>query len=153
SASDRSASGEPKLKTSGLSLAHGVNSIKAQGELDKKWDMGVEIHFPELVKSVPDLKGKVIGNIQLSGPTKKPEVDLALNVDKVDWNNEATLESLSLNGSVVPLPLPEAQADLELKANNLTYQDQSVKSIDLTVSGGEKKHTVTLDVISDIVST
>ncbi|MFA0678328.1 translocation/assembly module TamB, partial [Vibrio sp. 10N.222.51.A6] len=40
SASDRSASGEPKLKTSGLSLAHGVNSIKAQGQLDKQWGMG-----------------------------------------------------------------------------------------------------------------
>ncbi|PMN30127.1 hypothetical protein BCT35_01835 [Vibrio lentus] len=153
SASDRSASGEPKLKTSGLSLAHGVNSIKALGDLDKQWDMGVEIFFPELAKSIPELKGRVIGSIQLSGPTKEPEVDLALNVDKVDWNNEATLESLSLNGSVVPLPLPEAQADLVLNAKNLTYQDQSVESIDLTVSGGEKKHTVTLDVISDIVST
>ncbi|WP_299687483.1 translocation/assembly module TamB domain-containing protein [uncultured Vibrio sp.] len=150
SASDRSATGEPQLKTSGLSLAHGVNSIEAQGELDKQWDMGVVIHFPELVKSIPQLKGAVMGNIQLSGPSKEPEVAIALNVDNIDWNNEATLESLSLNGSVVPLPKP--QADLVLKANNLTYQDQSVQSIDLTVNGGEKQHTVTLDVISDIVS-
>ena len=151
SASDRSASGEPKLKTSGLSLAHGDNSIKAQGQLDKQWDMSVAINLPQLAKSVPELKGTVIGDINLSGPFKEPDIDLSLNVDRVDWNNEATLESLSLRGSVTPLPAP--QADLVLKANNLTYQDQKVESIGLTVNGGEKKHTVTLDVISDIVST
>ncbi|MEZ9565005.1 translocation/assembly module TamB domain-containing protein [Vibrio artabrorum] len=150
SASDRNASGEPKLKTSGLRIAHGVNSITAQGQLDKQWNMGIAVHFPELAKSIPDLKGKVMGNIQLSGPTQEPEVNLALNVNQVDWKNEATLDSLSLNGSFVPLPHP--LADLELKAKHLTYQDQSVESIDLTVSGGEKQHTVALDVVSDIVS-
>ncbi|MFA0725099.1 hypothetical protein AB4574_28510, partial [Vibrio sp. 10N.222.49.E5] len=91
--------------------------------------------------------GTVIGDIGLSGPFKEPEVDIVLNVDRVDWNDEATLESLSLRGSVIPLPAP--QADLVLKANNLAYQEKKVDSIDLTVKGGEKQHTVTLDVVSD----
>ena len=151
SASDKTASGEPSVETSGLRLSHGVNAINVVGKLDKQWDMDVAIDFPELVKSVPDLRGTLVGDIALSGPMKEPNVDLGLNINSVKWKDEATLDSLALNGSVTPLPAP--QADIVLKANGISYQEQKVESVELKVDGGEKSHKLTLDVVSDIVST
>ena len=151
SASDKTASGEPSVETSGLRLSHGVNAINVVGKLDKQWNMDVAIDFPELVKSVPDLRGALVGDIALSGPMKEPNVDLGLNINSVKWKDEATLDSLALNGSVTPLPAP--QADIVLKANGISYQEQKVESVELKVDGGEKSHKLTLDVVSDIVST
>jgi len=151
SASDKTASGEPSVQTSGLRLSHGVNAINVIGKLDKQWDMNVALNFPKLSKSVPDLRGKLVGDIALSGPMKEPNVDLSLNINSVKWKAEATLNSLALNGSVTPLPAP--QADIVLKANGISYQDQKVESVELRVDGGEKEHELTLDVVSDIVST
>ena len=124
SASDKTASGEPSVETSGLRLSHGVNAINVVGKLDKQWNMDVAIDFPELVKSVPDLRGALVGDIALSGPMKEPNVDLGLNINSVKWKDEATLDSLALNGSVTPLPAP--QADIVLKANGISYQEQKV---------------------------
>ncbi len=70
-ASDRSASGELKLKTSGLSLAHGVNSIKALGEFDKAMGQQVPDLFPEIAKKYSRVERQMIGSIQLKVAQRK----------------------------------------------------------------------------------
>ncbi|MCA2429163.1 translocation/assembly module TamB domain-containing protein, partial [Vibrio chemaguriensis] len=58
---------------------------------------------------------------------------------------------ITLKGDVKPLPAPKA--NISLIANNITYDDIKVDSADLEVSGDEKLHQLTLDVVSDLVST
>ncbi|HAS6243419.1 autotransporter assembly complex protein TamB [Vibrio vulnificus] len=150
-ASDEQGNGEVYLDTERLTLSHGPNGLTAKGQLKKEWQMDVDIHFTDLAKSVPDLSGSVAGEVDLRGALKEPDIQLALQAQKIQWQQQASIEQLSLTGRVTPLPEP--QADVTLKVAALRYQEQLIDSILLSVSGGEKQHQLSLDVSSDLVST
>ncbi|MGR5247151.1 translocation/assembly module TamB domain-containing protein [Vibrio aestuarianus] len=150
-ASDPTGNGEFQVSTSGLTLAHGPNQITAKGVLDKNWRMGLSVDFPDLAKSVPDLAGKLIGDIQLGGDLKQPKIKLRLDADSLAWQKEATLQHVTLQGDVIPLPTP--QAKIRLQARQLEYQQHSVESLDLNFAGTQQQHTLSLDMVSDLLST
>lgn len=150
-ASDLTGKGEFQVSTSGLTLAHGPNQITAKGVLDKKWRMGLSVDFPDLAKSVPDLAGKLIGDIQLGGDLKQPKIKLRLDADSLAWQQEATLQHVTLQGDVIPLPTP--QAKVRLQARQLKYQQHSVESLALNIAGTQQQHTLNLEMVSDLLST
>ncbi|MDE1237566.1 translocation/assembly module TamB domain-containing protein [Vibrio aestuarianus] len=150
-ASDPTGNGEFQVSTSGLTLAHGPNQITAKGVLDKNWRMGLSVDFPDLAKSAPDLSGKLIGDIQLGGDLKQPKIKLRLDADSLAWQKEATLQHVTLHGDVIPLPMP--QGTLRLQARQLEYQQHSVESLNLNFSGTQQQHTLSLDMVSDLLST
>ncbi len=113
--------------------------------------MDVEVNFPDFAKSVPDLAGKMQGKVALRGSLKEPDINLDLALNQINWQQQANVETITLKGDVKPLPAPKA--NISLIANNITYDDIKVDSADLEVSGDEKLHQLTLDVVSDLVST
>ncbi|MFC5076426.1 translocation/assembly module TamB domain-containing protein [Vibrio thalassae] len=151
-ASDSFGKGKYKVKTEGLSVAHGPNQLSAKGTLDKDWNMDVSIDFPDLEKSVPDLTGLLKGSIGVKGAMLTPDISADLKVEKVKWKQEASLERLSLSGSATPLPIEKAQANITLKASGIKYQDQAVDRVDLALSGTQAQHTLSLELVSDILS-
>lgn len=151
-ASDKNGKGEDiQLTTQGLALSHGPNQLSAKGKIDKQILMDVEVNFPDFAKSVPDLAGKMQGKVSLRGSLKEPDINLDLALNQINWQQQANVETITLKGDVTPLPAPKA--NLSLIANNITYDDIKVDSADLEVSGDEKLHQLTLDVVSDLVST
>ncbi|MCF7481979.1 translocation/assembly module TamB [Vibrio sp. J1-1] len=151
-ASDNSGKAEDiQLITQGLVLAHGPNQLSAKGKIDKKILMDVDVNFPDFAKSVPDLSGNMNGKIAVRGSLKEPDINLDLAVNKANWQQLAKVETVRLKGDVSPLPVPKA--NVSLVANNITYDSVNIDSADLEVSGDEKLHQLTLDVVSDIVST
>ncbi|MGR4989652.1 translocation/assembly module TamB domain-containing protein [Vibrio rotiferianus] len=151
-ASDKNGKGEDiRLNTQGLALSHGPNSLRAKGQIDKQILMDVDVNFPDFAKSVPDLGGKMNGTVALRGSLKQPDINLDLALNQVDWQRQAQVETITLKGDVTPLPAPKA--DVSLIAKNITYDDIKIDSADLEVNGDEKLHQLTLDVVSDIVST
>ncbi|MDF4357676.1 translocation/assembly module TamB, partial [Vibrio parahaemolyticus] len=151
-ASDKNGKGEDiQLTTQGLALSHGPNQLSAKGKIDKQILMDVEVNFPDFAKSVPDLAGKMQGKVALRGSVKEPDINLDLALNQINWQQQANVETITLKGDVTPLPAPKA--NLSLIANNITYDDIKVDSADLEVSGDEKLHQLTLDVVSDLVST
>ncbi|TNY89831.1 hypothetical protein CGK61_05815, partial [Vibrio parahaemolyticus] len=151
-ASDKNGKGEDiQLTTQGLALSHGPNQLRAKGKIDKQILMDVEVNFPDFAKSVPDLAGKMQGKVALRGSLKEPDINLDLALNQINWQQQANVETITLKGDVTPLPAPKA--NLSLIANNITYDDIKVDSADLEVSGDEKLHQLTLDVVSDLVST
>uniref|UniRef100_UPI001E35B0A0 autotransporter assembly complex protein TamB n=1 Tax=Vibrio parahaemolyticus TaxID=670 RepID=UPI001E35B0A0 len=151
-ASDKNGKGEDiQLTTQGLALSHGPNQLSAKGKIDKQILMDVEVNFPDFAKSVPDLAGKMQGKVALRGSLKEPDINLDLALNQINWQQQVNVETITLKGDVTPLPAPKA--NLSLIANNITYDDIKVDSADLEVSGDEKLHQLTLDVVSDLVST
>ncbi len=143
-ASDIRGKGDVSLKTSGLSLAHGPNTLTVNGKLDKNWDIRARLAFPELSATVPGLKGAVDGNVSFTGAMKTPDIGLNLKAHKVDWDNQASLDSLSIQGQVTPLPT--ASGKLVVEAEHGAYQDSvTLKSLTLDVSGSEANHRLSLD--------
>ncbi|WP_050934082.1 translocation/assembly module TamB domain-containing protein, partial [Vibrio harveyi] len=150
-ASDKNGKGEDiQLNTQGLALSHGPNSLRAKGKIDKQILMDVDVNFPDFAKSVPDLAGKMNGTVALRGSLKQPDINLDLALNQLNWQQQAKVETITLKGDVTPLPAPKA--DVSLIAKNITYDDIKIDSADLEVSGDEKLHQLTLDVVSDIVS-
>ncbi|RTZ14287.1 translocation/assembly module TamB [Vibrio aquaticus] len=150
-ASDSSGKGELSLNTPRLVLSHGPNRIEARGQLDKQWQMELAIDFPELVKSVPELKGQIAGKVSLRGALKEPEVGLDLDVKSIDWQGEAKVEQVTLKGDITPLPEPVG--NLALKVKNAQYQENVLDDVALLFNGSQKQHQLKLDVTSNIVST
>ncbi|MFM2591066.1 translocation/assembly module TamB domain-containing protein [Vibrio sp. TBV020] len=151
SASDKSGKGDLSLQTPRLVLSHGPNRIEAKGELDKEWRMDLAIDFPDLIKTVPDLKGKAVGDVSLRGALKEPKVGLALDVKDIDWQDQASVKQIVLKGNITPLPAPIGQ--LSLKVQQAQYQDTLVDTITLNFTGSQQEHQLSLDVNSNIAST
>ncbi|BCL68474.1 DUF490 domain-containing protein [Vibrio nigripulchritudo] len=150
-AADVNMSGEPSIKTEGLELSHGPNNLFVSGSLDKQWGLDVELNFPEFVKSIPDLRGHMHGDVKLRGEFKEPQVKVDLSVNDVEWKDEASVKSVALSGDISPLPAPKG--DLSLVVKDVQAQDQYIDSVDLQFSGTQEDHQLTLDVLSDLVST
>lgn len=83
---------------------------------------------------------------------QEPDIATDLRIEKVQWKQEASLEQLSLVGTAKPLPIEQAQADIRLNASGFKYQDQTVDSANVTLSGTQAAHTLTLDVVSKLAS-
>ncbi|CAK4069734.1 translocation/assembly module TamB domain-containing protein [Vibrio sp. 16] len=150
-ASDMKGKGEFNIDTPGLVLSHGPNNIHAKGTLNDTWRMDLSLDLPELAKSVPDLKGKAIGDVRLRGPLKEPDVSLALDIDSVDWQQQAQVQHITLKGEITPLPAPSG--DLSLVVKSASYQDYVIDDVELRFNGSQQSHRLTLDVISNIAST
>lgn len=151
SASDVQGRGDLALVTKGLSVAHGPNSLQAKGQLTKQWRMSVELNVPDLSKSLPDAQGKVIGDVILRGDVKQPQVKLLLDADSLQWQDLVSIDHMTLQGNLTPLPKP--QGELTLQVRDIQYQQQRIESVQLQAQGSQQKHTVTLDVASDLAST
>ncbi|EJN6828082.1 autotransporter assembly complex protein TamB [Vibrio cidicii] len=148
---DRQGNGDLNVDTAGLTLSHGPNGITAKGKLDKHWLMDVQVHFPDLSKTLPDVAGRLQGDIALRGELQQPDVSLTLLAEALKWQQQASIEQLSLRGTLTPLPT--AQADLRLQARALRYEENQLDSVDLSLTGSELQHQLTLDVLSTLFST
>ncbi|PMJ99698.1 translocation/assembly module TamB domain-containing protein [Vibrio sp. 10N.261.55.A7] len=150
-ASDEQGEGEFYIQTPGLVLAHGPNSVKAEGELSQNWDMNLNLALSDLSKSVPEVAGVVVGDVSLKGKLSEPQIRLELTGRDLDWRDEASIQNVMISGDV--LPLPDVNANLTLQATSIIYQENSVDSVELKLKGSLDEHSLALDVISDIAST
>jgi len=149
-AQDPRGNGEFQLVSDSLNIAHGPNTIFASGTLDKNWQLDLELNLPDFAKSVPDLRGRMQGEVKLRGELEQPDILLDIAVNDTEWQQEASLQQLLLKGRVQPLPVP--QGDLSLSATQLRYQDQLIDSVALDFKGHEQEHQLTLDLLSELAS-
>ncbi len=151
-ASNKSGKAEDiQLATQGLVLAHGSNQLVAKGQIDEQILVDVEVNFPDFAKTLPDLSGNMDGNVTVRGSLQEPDIKLDLALNNVNWQKLAKVETAVLKGDVSVLPVPKGQ--VSLVASNLAYDRFNIDSVDLELSGDEQRHQLTLDAISDIVST
>lgn len=151
SVADLTGSGELRVKTPQLALSHGPNSINAQGEMDSQWRMDLAVNIPDLIKSVPDLQGRIVGDVALRGELEQPKVGLNIEAKGINWQQEAKVAKVSIQGDIAPLPLPSG--NLAIKVTQAQYQETTIDDVSLSFKGSQKQHRLNLDVISDIVST
>lgn len=146
-ARDTEGNGAVYVATSGLDLSHGPNHAEVKGSLSDRWDMAVTLNMPDLNQSLEQAQGAITGKLYLQGVMKQPNVQLALKGKSLAWEQLASLDKVSISGTVAPLVAPKI--DLNVNATGLTYQQQHISTIDLSASGTEKHHLVTLDVVAD----
>ncbi|NRB67516.1 MAG: translocation/assembly module TamB [Vibrio sp.] len=151
SASDKAGTGELKIDTPRLVLSHGSNHLTVKGEVEQNLNMQLAVDFPDIAKSVPDLRGSAQGQIRLTGKLDKPLVGVDLNVKAIKWQQDVQVEDVSLQGQISPLPLPSGE--LQLRVARAKYQDYLIDKVLLNFDGEQQQHALTLDLESNIAST
>ncbi|GEA60455.1 autotransporter assembly complex protein TamB [Vibrio comitans] len=148
-AKDATGKGDYRLDTPGLVVAHGQNNIRISGNLDENWNLDTKLDIPQIKHTVPDLDGSAIGLIELRGPFATPEVIADVTANKIAWQDQVTIESITLKGDVEPLPTPGGK--LNLVVQGLQHLEQKVTRSEFSFSGTQEQHRASFSLDSDIV--
>ena len=144
SAGDELGKGLFDVSTQGLTLAHGENRIEVQGKLAKQWNMNVQLHIPDIAKSLPNAKGKLQGTMLFRGKAKRPNIQLAVDGGDIVWQKQLKVRRFTLRGMVSPLVKPTV--DLALSTSDIVYQQYKITSAQLSVKGTQDQHRIALKV-------
>lgn len=148
-ANDIKGEGEPHLNITQLTLNHGDNGLSISGSLDKEWDLNVDIDFPELSDSVPEVHGKVFGGIVLTGKLTEPKIAIDIDALGLELPEKATINKASIKGYVVPMP--SIDADISINLLDGKYQKQILNDLIIRFSGKEKSHKLQIDLDSNVI--
>ncbi|MBM7037333.1 autotransporter assembly complex protein TamB [Vibrio ulleungensis] len=148
--SDVAGAGDLYVDIPSLSLSHADNRVQVSGQIDKLWDLALNLNFVDLAASVPDALGRIQGEVLIGGALEEPDLQVDLNVNQFAFKDIATLNSLSLKGDLTPLPSPSG--DISLNVNQLQVNQQDIDSIALGFVGSQDQHTLRLDIQSEMVS-
>ncbi|OLQ77445.1 hypothetical protein BIT28_23530 [Photobacterium proteolyticum] len=150
-AKDTAGKGDIELVTDRLRLKHGPNGLTAKGSLSKEWAMSAQVDAPDLAQSLPDLRGRIQGDLELSGKLAEPDIDLQLDGEALGWQEQASLQRFALKGRVTPMPA--LKADISLTASDGKYETFKLDELALIFKGTEAQHSLTLNVDAQPVST
>lgn len=148
-AHDKDGQGEINIDIPSLALHHGDNGIEVTGEVNKELDLNVDVNFPELSDSVPDLYGKLFGKVALTGKVTEPKIELDIDALGLKWKKEATLKKASINGYIVPMP--KINADLRVDLSKGQYKKQILEALNIKFNGKEESHRLSVNLDSNVV--
>jgi len=149
-ANDKAGKGDVQLETDRLRLKHGPNGLTAKGSLSKEWAMSAQVDAPDLAQSLPGLRGRVKGAVELSGKIAEPDIDLQLDGEALGWQDQASLQRFVLQGRVTPMPV--LKADVRLTAAEGEFDSFKLAELALIFKGTEAQHSLTLNVDAEPVS-
>ncbi|MEZ9707164.1 translocation/assembly module TamB domain-containing protein [Vibrio breoganii] len=148
-AKDATGKGDYRFNTPGLVVAHGQNNIRISGDLDQNWNLDTKLDIPAIRHTVPDLDGSAIGLIELRGPFAEPEVIADVTANKIAWQDQLTIESITLKGDVEPLPTPGGK--LNLVVQGLQHLEQKVTRSEFSFNGTQQQHRASFSIDSEMV--
>ncbi|MDP5186266.1 MAG: translocation/assembly module TamB [Alishewanella sp.] len=139
-----------QLTTPGLTLSHGSNTLSVQGSLAEQWQLDGEITLPQLAMSIPGLKGAINGALSVRGLAKQPDISIALNASKLNYEDFRLAEANLTAQVSLAQPI---RSQLKLSATKGQYQQQRLQQLSLELSGTELAHQLKLALTADEFST
>ena len=137
-------SGDMALSIPSLTVAHGKNSIKAQGSLNKDWDMLLDIAIPNLAKSLPEGRGRVQGKVNVTGSMEKPNISGQLVSQNLAYGDLFSVQQLQLFAKLKGVP--DIDGSVKLTAEGINAQGNVIDSAIVSLSGRELDHKLSLNV-------
>ncbi|MCE2570068.1 autotransporter assembly complex protein TamB [Motilimonas eburnea] len=132
-----------------LSLVNGNNSLHAKGRVEQQLALNLELDFPDISSSVPDVAGAVVGKLNVTGPLASPKVNVNLSAKGIAYQ-ALTIDALALNGDLVASKQPNGQINLTIA--DVQQGDMKFDSIKLDAQGGAANHRATLAVVGEPVN-
>lgn len=149
-ASDLNGSGEIYLLTSGLGVKHGPNGIRVSGKADQELELDIAIDLPQIEKTVPDLKGKLAGMVEVRGHLKQPKLQTTLSANEVAYAELVSIGAIELEAEITPLP--DLKGDLNLVIRDVLYQEAQIDTVQLGFSGSQQGHQLDLTLLSNFLN-
>ncbi|GAB2923604.1 autotransporter assembly complex protein TamB [Rheinheimera gaetbuli] len=143
SVADHSGQGDYKLETPGLTLRHAQNQIQLTGSLDQQWQLAMKVAIPTLAQSIQGTQGNISADFNITGQRETPKLTGSLSANALQWQ-DASLQRLTLDTDFSVNSERNITATVLLQASNANYQQQSIDQLQLTLSGSELQHQLTL---------
>ncbi len=146
-ASDATGDGDYRLDTPGLTLRHAQNQIQLAGSLDKEWQLAMQIAIPDLAQTISGADGDISADFALSGKRDTPQLRGQLSAANLSWQN-ASLQQLTLDTDLALNSELKLTTALSLQASNGRFEQHRLDQFNLTLSGSELQHQLTLQLSS-----
>lgn len=143
-ASDLKGKGKLRIETNALSVRHGPNYISLSGKVDDQFDLDLLLDIPNLAASIPQAKGKINGNMAISGTLNAPIADIEITANQLDWQEMVSIEDVGIRGVLKSRPL--IAGDLVIDVTELKTQGTDISSLSLHISGNKAAHQLALAV-------
>ncbi|WLH03243.1 translocation/assembly module TamB [Pseudomonas beijingensis] len=125
---------------SALDIRLGDNRINGSGSLQQKLTGQIDIKLARLAQLWPQLRGQVVGRVDVAGTLKAPQGKLGLQGTQLAFQDNR-LQSLNLDAT-----LDSAQrGKLDLKASGIRAGETSLGVLTVSGQGDIKRQTLNLD--------
>lgn len=118
----------------------GGNQIQLTGQLRDQWDVQGSLALAQPDLLAPDARGRLDGKLQVTGPRDDPRVSVTGTSAELSLP-ALKLRELALDASINPVSLNRLQATLTAKG--LDVDGQSLRDLDLRLSGDAASHELT----------
>jgi len=131
-----------------LRLNNGTNSLLVNGRIDQTVAVKAEINAVDLSQSLPQLTGRLIAKLQLSGKTTSPKIKVTLQANNISAKaQQLHIENFSVNG--ILSTNAQASNKLDVKLKNLELDQLLVPQAQLLFNGSWLKHQANLQLTSN----
>ncbi|MCL1048117.1 translocation/assembly module TamB domain-containing protein [Shewanella abyssi] len=130
------------LSSPGLNIQALQSSLYIKGEVDKHWALTGDLKVPDLSLWHPDARGEINSDIDVSGESKHPNINISLLANDLKFS-QLELEGLTLKGQYKPLDNQSFTASLDAK--NVSYNDIDLDAINIESDGDLNQQSLSIE--------
>lgn len=112
------------------------NRVTGQGVWGPKLSGQFNVAMPSPELFLPQLEGKLNGQVSIAGSVEKPAGKLTLNGQSLGWDGQAEIESLNVSAELAG----NGALDGQVSAQSLKGAGQSLEALSLDLSGRQGDH-------------
>ncbi|RVU41120.1 hypothetical protein EOE67_02635 [Rheinheimera riviphila] len=127
-----------RLNTEQLLLSHGPNQLSVSGGLEQQWQLAVKVNINDLAASVSQSEGKIVGEINVSGPAAEPDLALLLTGSNLNYQDDYALSSIELKAKIVDWG--KKASSMSLVAKQGQAPGLQLQQLDWQLSGNRLQH-------------
>lgn len=135
------ADSETLLNVPNAQLIYGENNIALAGVIGDKSDFSAQINAPNLQGLLPNLSASLNGKVHLQGKVTEPVVDVDLIGQNISYD-QLQLQHLTAKGKITSEKI--VQGEMAIGLNKFRFGEINVDNAQLTASGSEANHSLTL---------
>ncbi|QQX82200.1 translocation/assembly module TamB domain-containing protein [Shewanella sp. KX20019] len=130
------------LSSPGLNIHALQSSLYIKGEVDKRWALTGDLKVPDLSLWHPDARGQINSDIDVSGESKQPNINISLLGNNLKFS-QLELDTLTLKGQYQPLDNQSFTASLDAK--NFSYNDINLDAININSDGDLNQQSLNIE--------
>ncbi|KEQ15624.1 hypothetical protein GZ77_03235 [Endozoicomonas montiporae] len=139
------------IKADHLDLNIGSNHLLVNGSINQNWNLTGTLNAPGLTELYPPLSGDLSGDFTLTGNRQSPHVEYRLNADQLTMDT-IVVDGLKSQGQLKSLTASDNQAHLQIDALSFNRYHQTLKAIELSLTGNPDAHRLSLDTGGKVLS-
>jgi translocation and assembly module TamB len=133
-----------------LLLKLGDSQLSLKGKVEKQLDLSWQLASPNLQDFHPDLSGSLNGQGQLFGELARLKLNAKLDGNAIHWADELAIGSINADAQIDLTD--NQQSKLNVQSTQIIVAEQTIDSVDLSLTGKRDQHQLGLQIRSDIVT-